>query len=91
MSLFNHRFSSDVINQFVLDFIFMSMIVSDGQYMLVVLLFEIHRVSRHDVLHFKEEKQSRVNSARHPSRLYAVLCLDGTEIRTRYTDISRYN
>lgn len=53
--------------------------------MLVVLLLQIHRVLRHALLHPAEEDQPRVHSARHPSRLHAVLRLDGNEVRTRWS------
>lgn len=56
----------------------------DGPYVLVVLLQQVHRVLRHAVLHPEEEEQPREHPPRPTSRLYALLRLDGHEIRTRY-------
>lgn len=56
-------------------------VLLDGEDVLVVLLLQVHRVLRHAVLHPPEEEQSRVNPARDPPRLHAVLGVDGDEIR----------
>uniref|UniRef100_A0A2M3ZTC3 Putative secreted peptide n=1 Tax=Anopheles braziliensis TaxID=58242 RepID=A0A2M3ZTC3_9DIPT len=58
---------------------------TDGPDLLVVLHLEIHRVLRHAVLHPTEEDAARLNPARHPPWLHAVLGVDGHEVCTRWS------
>lgn len=71
---FKLKFNCDYVLQMFLD----------GEDVLVVLLLKIHRILRHTILHSQKEEQSRVHPSRHPSRLHAILGMDGHEIRSRY-------
>lgn len=56
---------------------------SDGWDVLVVLFFQIHGILWYSVFRATQKEQSCIDIARYSSRSYAILCMDGFEIRSR--------
>lgn len=55
----------------------------DGEHLLVVLHRQVHWILRHALLHSAQKDGARVDVTRHPSRLHALLGLDGSQVRSR--------
>lgn len=61
--------------------------VLDGEYMLVVLLQQVHGVHRHSILCATQEEPARVYSPRDPPRNYAHVCLVRAQVCTWYVPL----